>query len=81
MWNGRPYEIVDICEAGVKFLNKYGRIKDDILRATIKFRDGEMVEVVGKVVRIEKDCIALYLIKGVPYKIIHKEQILLRYQG
>ncbi len=75
---GRPYEVIDVCEQGVKFINKYSRIRDDMVRATIKFRDGETVDVVGKVHRVERDQVVLLLLIGVPYKIIHKEQLALR---
>jgi len=78
MYAGRPYEIIDLCEQGVKFINKYGRIRDDMVRATIRFRDGESVEVVGKVHRVDHDQVVLLLIIGVPYKVIHKEQLALR---
>ncbi len=78
MYGGRAYEIIDLCEQGVKFINKYGRIRDDLVRATIKFRDGDTVDVVGKVHRFERDQVVLLLLIGVPYKVIHKEQLALR---
>jgi hypothetical protein len=80
VYAGRSYEIVDLCEQGIKIINKYGRIRDDMLRATIKFRDGETIEVVGKVHRVVRDQIVLLLLIGIPYKIIHREQIAIREQ-
>jgi hypothetical protein len=77
-WAGKSYEIVDICEAGIKFLTKNSRIQDDILKGTVVFRDGETIEVVGRVVRVEKETIALHLVKTIPYKNIHQEQVNLR---
>ena len=73
VWGASVRGVIDLCEQGVRFINKYARIRDDMIRATIKFRDGETVEVVGKVHRVDRDQVVLLLIIGVPDKAIHKE--------
>ncbi len=73
------YQLLDISEAGVRFLvPRMNLLPDDILKGTIKFLDESVIEFSGVVVRRTKDQIALKLIVGIPYSYISSEQVRLR---
>lgn len=75
MWE-REHNVIDISEQGVKF--RYDSSitvrSTKIIRATIRFHDGELVSIEGKVVRSGTNEAILVLSKGIPYKRIVEEQ-------
>ena len=62
------FKIVDISERGIRFL------LEPTLRATLTFRDGESVQIEGKISRIFNNEIAVRLSKGIPPERIEKEK-------
>lgn len=75
----RAYQLLDISEAGIRFLvPRMNLLPDDILTGAIKFLDESTIEFSGVVVRRTKDQIALKLIVGIPYSYIASEQVRLR---
>ncbi|MEA4908006.1 MAG: PilZ domain-containing protein [Chloroflexi bacterium] len=80
MIRGRGYQVIDLSEVGIRFVNaRRIPLPDDIFQAEIRFNDGETVPVVGKVIRIQNDQVAmLLLIKNIPYRKLLSEQAFLR---
>ncbi len=72
----REHDVIDISEQGVKFsCDKSIMVRGtNINRATIRFHDGEIVEIEGKVVRTGVKEAILRLSKEIPYKRIVEEQ-------
>ncbi len=75
----QPFQVRDICEKGIRFLNPNRRtIPDGMIQASINFPDGSSIPLFGKVIRRCNDHIVLKLDKGIPYKLIYTEQVRLR---
>lgn len=80
---GCQYPVLDISEAGVRFLNRqHTPLPEDVFSACVQFQDGEQIQIVGKVIRVQENQVALMLlIRGIPYRKVIAEQIFLRRQG
>jgi hypothetical protein len=75
------YEIIDICEGGVRFFAKKGGqvfLPFQTLKAKIKFHNDEVLEIEGKVLRVNDDMVVIELAKKIPYRQIVKEQLYFR---
>jgi len=72
----RTHEIktINVSERGICFLNEENVKFAESLSGKIKFRDGEIFTVEGKVVWKRKDLVGVRLIIPIPYKRIIKEQ-------
>ncbi|SMF30100.1 hypothetical protein [Pseudobacteriovorax antillogorgiicola] len=71
------YPVINLCEGGVKFA--IDPRKDDVEaervhEAVIVFHNSDQTEVIGKVIRSEKDSVVLKLSEGVPLQQIMAEQ-------
>jgi hypothetical protein len=74
------YEIIDVCEAGVKFFTKPGHVflPFQTLNAKIKFHNDEFEEIEGKILRSDDNVVVVVLTKKISYKRIVKEQLYFR---
>lgn len=74
------YKINEISEGGIVFTldNTEGMFIGDIIRAKIKFKDGQILDVVGNILRVRKKDIVLELVKGIPSKKVMSEQLFLK---
>ena len=71
------YPVINLCEGGVKFAINHKR--DDVdakgeHEAVIVFHNSDETEVIGRVIRIDKDSVVLKLSEGVPLQQIMSEQ-------
>ncbi|MEP6571820.1 MAG: PilZ domain-containing protein [Gemmatimonadota bacterium] len=76
----RRYPVADLSEGGMRIRQEaYPEpLLGETLQGTLKFAQGDTVEVRGRVLRIDEGNIALRLDAGVPFKIILDEQRFLR---
>jgi hypothetical protein len=74
------YEVVDICEYGVKFFGKQGTsyLPFQTLKGKIKFHDDKCEDIVGKILRSDEGVVVVCLATPIPYKRIVKEQLYFR---
>ncbi|MFA5864356.1 MAG: PilZ domain-containing protein [Phycisphaerae bacterium] len=74
------YEIIDICEAGIKFFYQKGQtfLPFQTIKGKIKFHDDEIEEIEGKVLRVGEEIVIIQLTKKLSYKRIVKEQLYFR---
>ncbi len=74
------YRVQDISERGLRFQKSWlGRyVYDQIVRGVLTFGDGEKIQIVGSVVRVTTNDVALLLSKRIPYQRILTEQMNLR---
>ncbi len=68
------FEVMDISEKGLRFLNDKGQKFTEWVRGTVIFHDGEMLDIEGRIVWRRDDEISLRLITPVPYVRILGEQ-------
>jgi hypothetical protein len=73
---GEVYDVIDVCESGVRYLLRGGRPKaGDSIHATVRFRRGDVVAVTGEIVRVQDGYAAVRLDPpGIPLRIILEEQ-------
>lgn len=70
----RGYQVLDICEKGVRFLiPEMSFFYDTKISGVILFPDNTIVEISGEVVRYGRNQIALKLTKGIPRSRISSE--------
>jgi hypothetical protein len=74
------YEIIDLSEDGVRFFYHPPRsfLLHQVYHAKILFHEDETEEIEGKIFRIGKDTITLFLSRKIPYKRIVKEELHLK---
>ncbi len=77
----REYDVVDICERGVKFeseeeISRF--LPKSTIKAKISFSDGESLDIEGEVLRVSENQVVIHLSMGISASRITKEQILLR---
>jgi hypothetical protein len=74
------YEIVDICEGGIKFFYQKGQsfLPFQAIKGKVKFHDDEVEEIEGKVLRMTEEIVIIQLTKKISYKRIVKEQLYFR---
>jgi len=72
---GKSYEVIDICEKGVKFLlGKYREFKPGLdIQFTIDFHD-ESLDLEGKILRVEERTAVIHLENPIPLGRIIEEQ-------
>jgi hypothetical protein len=72
---GKSYEVIDICEKGVKFLlGKYREFKPGLdIQFTIDFHD-DSLDLAGKILRVDENTAVIYLEETIPLGRIIKEQ-------
>jgi hypothetical protein len=74
---GKPFFVVDLSEEGTKiqFTDAVQMPKGQMIRSRIKFQDGEIFEITGKVIRQESPVlIVMQLVEGIPLSKIMSEQ-------
>jgi hypothetical protein len=79
--DSEEYEIIDVCEKGIKFFFHAGRsfLPLQSFKAKIRFHDDEEEEIEGKVLRANEDFVVVQLTtKVISYKRIVKEQLYFR---
>ena len=72
---GKSYEVIDVCEKGVKFLlEKYREFRPGRnIRFTITFHD-DSLDLEGEILRVEERTAVIYLKKPIPLGRIIEEQ-------
>jgi hypothetical protein len=67
------YEIIDVCESGVKFFTKPGHVflPFQSLLGKIKFHNDEYEEIEGKILRADDSIVVAVLTKKIPYNTKH----------
>jgi len=73
---GHTFEVVDVCERGIRFLLGEA-VPPDVgyeIAGTVRFRRGETVEVRGAVLRLTNGEIAARLDAGIPLRAVMEEQ-------
>jgi len=73
---GHTFDVVDICEKGIRFLLGEA-VPPDVgfeVEGTVRFRRGETIAVRGTVLRIIEGEVAARLDSGVPLRAIMEEQ-------
>lgn len=73
------YSVINLCERGVKLVFHPAKARDhlaiaDTVTATITFHDANSTQVVGRVLRFDKDALVLELSEGIPLQRIMVEQ-------
>ena len=70
------YDVLDICERGIRFLHPAADSlkSDEVVRASVSFRDGETLEVEGRILRLQGHNVVLRLQTFIPIARIMKEQ-------
>jgi hypothetical protein len=79
--DGEEYEVIDVCENGVKFFYHAGRsfLPLQSFKGKIRYHDKEEEEIEGKVLRSTEEFVVVQLtLKKIPYKRIVKEQLYFR---
>ena len=78
--DGAQREIVDICEQGLRYRAAEGerRSVGEEVEGIVRFRRGEDVRVIGAVVRLGDQEVALRLGVGVPLRAVLEEQRYIR---
>ena len=73
--NDRSYPVINLCEGGVKFAAKKKDLEEKKdHEAVIVFYNSDKTEVIGKVIRSERNAVVLPLSEGVPLQQIMPEQ-------
>ena len=67
-------EVLEVSEKGLRFLNDKEVKLAEWVRGTIRFHDGELLDLEGRTVRKQGDEIALNLVTPIPFPRILKEQ-------
>jgi hypothetical protein len=76
---GHAFTVIDISEKGLRFTNPLKlHIPEDLFIANVQLHGGVEVAVTGRVVRKNRNQIALVLVRGIPYQKIIAEQAFLR---
>jgi hypothetical protein len=73
---GHTFEVVDVCERGIRFLLGDASPPDVgyEIAGTVRFRRGETVEIRGAVLRLTNGEIAARLDAGIPLRAVMEEQ-------
>ena len=73
--DGKPHEVVDISEHGIRFRTGEEPPEPGAeVRGVVRFRSGEVITIRGKVLRVQQGEAAAFLEEGVPYRVIVEEQ-------
>jgi hypothetical protein len=74
------YEIIDICEIGIRFANpEHLILPGDIFQAVVTLHDNDPINIVGRIIRIaDTEAAMMMTIRGIPYRKIIAEQAFLR---
>ena len=76
---GRKYSVIDLSEKGIRF--DAGDIspfkKGEIVDLTIQFVDGEILDLSGKISRLDPEPAAIRLLNAIPLKKIRSEELYL----
>ncbi|HXT18575.1 MAG TPA: PilZ domain-containing protein [Gemmatimonadaceae bacterium] len=78
------YEVLDCSEGGLRYEVRLGRplpVPGSQISATLAFRRGEELDIVGEVLRVGADFVVLHLEPPLPYSEILAEQRYLRARG
>ena len=67
------YEVMDITESGVRFINENPLSPDTAISGSILFLNGEMVEIEGKVEWQEEGEVGMSLSEFIPANVIKQE--------
>lgn len=73
------FRLIDLCEKGVRFVATSSQfVEGETISALIKFPDSALFEIEGVMLKRSEYEVVLILTKGIPYKLIYKEQLRLR---
>ena len=80
---GRSFQVVDICEMGVRFIDPYGLSFPEgyVVHGKITFYNQDVIQVSGSVAWAQNNNVALRLVRGIPFSRILSEQAFLRQVG
>ena len=71
----QSYPVINLCEGGVKFvIRDETRDAEKDYEAVIVFHNSDQTDVIGKLIRSEKDAVVFQLSEGVPLQQIMSEQ-------
>jgi len=71
----KEYKVIDISEGGVKFFSPVKTFNiGEYINGSIKFHDGEVLEVEGHVLRLQNKRVIILLDRGITLQRILKEQ-------
>lgn len=72
----QEFEIIDMCEEAVKFRCPGFRSFSvgDLLEGGIRFRNGESMQVEGKVLRVDRESVVMVVDPSIPCSLIVSEQ-------
>ena len=71
--NDSAFEVADISQRGLRFLNRHDIRFEPPIEGTVRFTDGESVEVTGQIGWKKADAVSLLLAQSLPPDIIRKE--------
>jgi hypothetical protein len=73
------YHVTEISEGGIRFIVRRRTTyeRGDRIKAAIAFKDGECLEVIGTVLRVEDNEVVVQLTKGITFKRMVEEQKLI----
>ncbi len=79
------FEVIDVSEHGIRFAgNKINQLQVEMeLPATITFSDGSSLKVHGRILRVDKKVVVMYMPESIPFVKIVAEQrfIKMNYPG
>lgn len=78
---GTSFDILDICEIGIRFLNPdQSKLPGDIFQAVVTLHDDDPFNIIGRIIRVaDAEAAMMITIRGIPYKKIITEQAYLRH--
>jgi len=79
------FEVIDVSEHGIRFAgNKINQLQAEMeLPATITFSDGSSLKVQGRILRVDRKVVVMYMPESIPFVKIAAEQrfIKMNYPG
>jgi hypothetical protein len=79
-WNGRPYEVLDVSEHGIRFLSREGNSAKPgaAVKGVLRFQSGHSAHVDGAVLRSVDGHASIQLNIDLPYRLIMEQQVYLQ---
>ena len=70
------FEVIDVSEHGIRFSgNKINQLQTEMeVSATITFSDGSSLKVHGRILRVDKKVVVMYIPESIPFVKIAAEQ-------
>ena len=74
-----PYYVLDISESGLRFRNPHRtKMPEDLFNAFLQLHNGEIIKVIGRVLRWEQDQVVMTLARPIPFQKILAEEIFVK---